>query len=112
MPYHRINVVGSSGSGKSTFAKKLAERLQIPHIEMDQLFWGPDWHWPSDEEFLPRVKEAIAGDRWVLDGNYSRTTQLKWAVADTVIWIDLPFITTTRWSTRHSERSEESTNSI
>jgi adenylate kinase family enzyme len=87
----RINVIGVSGSGKSTFAKALAEKLGYPHIEMDALFWGPNWYWPSDEEFFEKLEAGISGDNWVLDGNYSRSQPIKWKNVDTIIWIDLPF---------------------
>ncbi|MES2474305.1 MAG: adenylate kinase [Verrucomicrobiota bacterium] len=90
----RINVVGSSGSGKSTFSKALASILEIPHIEMDALFWGPDWHWPSDDEFFGKLRTALSQDTWILDGNYSRTLTIKWENIDTVIWLDPSFGTT------------------
>ncbi len=90
----RANVVGVSGSGKSTFSKKLSEKLSLPYIEMDQLFWGPDWYLPADEEFFARLEEQLYKDAWVLDGNYSRTLTLKWQRADTVIWIDYSFTRT------------------
>ena len=90
----RVNVVGVSGSGKSTFSKKLSEKLSLPYIEMDQIFWGPDWYWPSDEEFFARLEEHLCKEIWVLDGNYSRTLTMKWQRADTVIWIDYSFTRT------------------
>ena len=74
----RINVIRTRGSGKSTLARQLATSLRIPYLEMDQLFWKPNWEEPSDEEFLPKLEKALAAKAWVLDGNYSRTTALKW----------------------------------
>ena len=74
----RINVVGCSGAGKSTFSQRLAKLKDIPYVEMDQLFWKPNWQEPSDEEFLPKVKKAVAAETWILDGNYSRTQNTKW----------------------------------
>ena len=87
----RINVIGTSGSGKSTLARQLATSLRIPYLEMDQLFWKPSWEEPSDEEFLPKLEKALAAEAWVLDGNYSRTTALKWSRVDLVIWVDFSF---------------------
>lgn len=87
----RINVVGTSGSGKTTFGRQLANILDIPFIEMDALFWGPNWSSPEDEEFFPRLEKALEGDKWVLDGGYSRTTPIKWARVEVVIWIDFNF---------------------
>lgn len=83
-----INVVGTSASGKSTFSKALAAKLNVKYIEMDELFWKPNWQESNNSEFLPKVQAAISNDGWVLDGNYSRTSSLKWAKVDTVIWID------------------------
>lgn len=86
----RINVVGTSGSGKSTVAKKLSGALSIPYVEMDQIFWGQDWHWPSDEKFFNDLRKNIAPDKWILDGNYTRTLSIKWEKVQMVVWIDLP----------------------
>src|SRR5215510_10069151 len=71
--FERINVVGTSGSGKSTFARELAELLNLPCYEMDQLFWKSDWHESSDNELFRKVHEVTSRSRWVLDGNYTRT---------------------------------------
>ena len=87
----RINVVGTTGSGKTATARLLAERLGIRCIELDALFWKPDWGQTPDDEFLPSVDEATRGDRWVLDGNYSRTRSIVWPRVDTIIWLDYSF---------------------
>ncbi|MEM6767642.1 MAG: AAA family ATPase [Bacteroidota bacterium] len=86
-----INVIGTSGSGKSTFARKLAEELGYPYIELDALFWGPNWTEPSDEVLFDKLENALEQDYWVLDGNYSRTNHIKWPRTDTIIWIDFSF---------------------
>lgn len=87
----RINVVGTSGSGKSTFARRIAEELKVPYIEMDALFWKPNWTESTDEEFFPRLEKALSSDEWVLDGNYSRTQPIVWERVQTVVYLDLPF---------------------
>lgn len=88
----RVNVVGVSGSGKSWFASKLADALQSSYLQMDQLYWQPNWEEPSAEEFRVTVEAAIGGDQWVLDGNYhSKTRDLKWQRATSVVWIDNSF---------------------
>jgi len=87
----RINVVGTSGSGKSTFCKELSKVLSIPHIEMDAVFWGKNWYWPSDEEFFTNLKNELSGDAWILDGNYTRTIPIKWENVQVVIWLDYSF---------------------
>lgn len=84
----RVNVVGTSGVGKSTFARRLAILLGTRHIEMDAVFWRPGWAQPSDEAFFARLAAELARERWVLDGNYTRSIPVKWAQVDTVIWLD------------------------
>jgi adenylate kinase family enzyme len=90
----RINVVGTSGSGKTTFARELARRLGLPYFEMDALSWKRGWQEASDAEFFPKVEQATSGPRWVLDGNYTRTVPIKWRRVQTVIWLDPPFVQT------------------
>ena len=94
--FKRFNVVGTSGSGKTTFSKQLAGILAIPYVQMDALFWGPNWYEPSDDEFFPRVERALTQHAWVLDGNYTRTIPIKWARVDCVIWLDYSFLRTVR----------------
>ncbi len=100
--YQRINVIGTSGSGKSTFANNLAAALDLPCFEMDALFWKPDWVESTDNEFLPKVAQVAARSEWVLDGNYSRTFDIKINRAQLLVWIDLPFLTTTYRVTRRA----------
>lgn len=92
VPGCRIVVVGTSGSGKTTLARALASRLRIPHIETDALYWGCDWTPALPEEFRSRIGRATAGESWVFDGNYSKVQDLTWSRADTLIWLDYPFL--------------------
>ncbi len=87
----RISVVGTTGSGKTTVAGEIAARLGIPHIEIDALHWEADWTGAPDEVLRERLLKAIAGDRWVVDGNYSRMRPLVWSRADTVVYVDYSF---------------------
>jgi adenylate kinase family enzyme len=98
----RINVVGSSASGKSTFARSLANALGIPYIEMDQIFWEPNWTQPTDEIFFNRLVDALNANSWVLDGNYNRTREIKWRTVQTVIWLDYSFTRTLYQSLKRS----------
>jgi adenylate kinase family enzyme len=86
----RIAVVGSAASGKSTLARRVAEALKAPVIELDALFWQRDWHPSADDDFKQRVLEATRGAAWVLDGHYQRLWSAVWPAVDTVIWLDLP----------------------
>jgi adenylate kinase family enzyme len=89
----RINVKGTSGSGKSTFARELAGRVDVPYVELDALHHGPNWSEPTDEEFQARVGDAIAAAAggWVIDGNYeAKLGNTVIGAADTIVWLDLP----------------------
>ena len=89
----RVNVKGTSGSGKSTFARELAHRLDVPYVELDALHHGPNWSEPTDEEFRARVSEAMTPAGWVIDGNYeAKLGDTVLAEADTIVWLDLPLL--------------------
>ena len=103
----RIVVVGCPGSGKTTLAGLLADRLGLDHIELDHLHWRPRWEEASPEEFnadlVARMEAATAG--WVTCGNYATRTQGRHvAAADTVVWLDLPRRTIMRRITQRTLR--------
>lgn len=89
----RVVVGGSTGSGKSTFARALAARLDAPVIELDQLRHGPGWTLTPDALFRERLDPLTAAETWVVDGNYSSFRDLTWGRADTVVWLDYPLRT-------------------
>jgi adenylate kinase family enzyme len=90
-PHRRYVVVGTSGSGKTTFARALAEHLGVAHLELDALHWLPDWEMRPEEEFRGLVRRRLnAESSWVVDGNYSKVRDIVWERADAVIWLDLP----------------------
>ena len=86
----RIVVVGVTGSGKSILARQLAERYGVRHVELDALNWEANWVPAPTEVFRARVAEATAGDGWVIDGNYSKTHDITWPRATTIVWLDYP----------------------
>lgn len=86
----RILVLGPSGSGKSTFAKELADRLGLPWICLDHHYWKPNWVETPAEEWREVVASLISRDDWVMDGNYSKTLEMRIKRADTAIFIDVP----------------------
>jgi adenylate kinase family enzyme len=88
-----IVVYGPTGSGKSTLAAQIAQRIGVPHIELDAIFWKPDWVESSPEEFRTNVVAALdkCTDGWVCDGNYSQARDLILPLTDTVVWWRPPF---------------------
>jgi adenylate kinase family enzyme len=87
----RVSVVGTSGVGKSTLSRTLAGALDADFLELDSVFHQAGWVPLPREEFRQRVAAVVAGERWVIDGNYtSQVKDLVWARADTVVWLDLP----------------------
>ncbi len=91
---HRVVVVGTCGSGKTTLAAEIARRLHAPHVELDALHWGPNWTAVHIGVFRARTEEALKGDMWTVDGNYSKVRDIVWSRADTVVWLrySLPVI--------------------
>ncbi len=89
----RVVVIGTSSSGKTTLAREIARAIKAPHVELDALYWRPDWKGASEEEFRAAVANAAAGERWVIDGNYGRVRDLIWPRATTVVWLNYPLPT-------------------
>ena len=83
----RIVVIGESCSGKTTLARELARLLGQPHIEMDELFWGPGWKPKPKENFQAGVRRATDAQTWVADGNYSGMRPTVWPRATLIVWM-------------------------
>ena len=107
----RINVVGTSAVGKTTLAASVAKLLGVPHVELDALHWEPNWTEAPREVLRDRVSAALAGDGWVVDGNYAIVRDLLWARAEAVVWLDMPLRTVlwryARRTVRRVARREE-----
>lgn len=84
-------MIGTSGSGKSHFSRRLAEVLDVPYLEMDAMFWQRNWKEIKTSAFLALVTDAVNQPSFVLDGNHSITNPIKWSSVDTVIWLDIGF---------------------
>ena len=86
----RIQIMGCSGSGKSTLARKLGEKTGLPVVHIDRLFWKSGWVESSKEEIDTKILAAAAGERWIMDGNYSRTLRHRLERCDLVVYLDFP----------------------
>jgi adenylate kinase family enzyme len=89
----RVSVVGTSCSGKTTIARRIADHYQIPHIELDKVFWQPNWTPLPLDQYRSAVEALAAGDEWVIDGNYGKVRDLVWARTTDVVWMNLPLVT-------------------
>ena len=88
---HRVAVIGTSSSGKTVFAGRLAQLLGVPHIEMDELNWLPGWEMRPLDEFRDLVAQAASGEKWVIDGNYGKVRDLIWGRATHLVWLNYSF---------------------
>jgi adenylate kinase family enzyme len=87
-PYSKIIILGTTSSGKSTLAKRLAEMLGLDLIELDALHWEQNWREVPDEVFLASVETATKAQRWIVAGSYHIARDLIWARAEFAIWLD------------------------
>jgi len=90
-PYRRICVIGTTGSGKSALAKRIACRLDLAYIELDALHWESGWTEVPPDIFRQRVEGVTSSPAWVVDGNYHAVRDITWQRAEAVVWLDYPF---------------------
>jgi adenylate kinase family enzyme len=86
----KVLVIGSSGAGKSTFARRLGEITGLEVVRLDQHFWNPGWVETPKPEWKERVAKLIENDEWIMDGNFGGTMEMRLAACDTVIFLDMP----------------------
>ena len=87
---NKIMLIGSPGSGKSTFGKKLAQATGLPLFHLDALYWKPNWVETPREEWDSLLQKLVSEPQWIIDGNYGRTLDIRMQAADTIIWLQKP----------------------
>ncbi|MFK8057784.1 MAG: hypothetical protein AB8F78_16780 [Saprospiraceae bacterium] len=87
---NRILILGGCGAGKSTLARRLHEKTNLPVFHLDQHYHLPNWQEPTREDWRATVQELVKGDQWIIDGNYGSSMDITLAAADTIIYLDLP----------------------
>jgi adenylate kinase family enzyme len=89
----RIAIVGTTGSGKSTLGRILAERARLPYVELDELYYAPGWQRAAEQSFFDQVIRHAGTDEWIIDGNYEAVRDIVWVRAQSLIWLDYPLST-------------------
>ncbi len=89
----RILIIGCGGAGKSTLARQLGQKMNLPVVHLDKLFWKPGWEESSDEEIDEKIFRELEKPQWIMDGNFGRTLPRRLEYCDTVIWLDYPRLT-------------------
>jgi adenylate kinase family enzyme len=84
-------VTGMAGAGKSTFSRALAAKTGLPVIHLDIYYWKPGWVEPSEDEWREKQRALVSTDKWILDGNYHGTLDLRLERADKAVFLDIPW---------------------
>jgi adenylate kinase family enzyme len=89
----RVLVIGCGGAGKSTFSRRLARVTGLPLIHLDRHYWRPGWVPTPEGEWNRQVAALIAGEAWIMDGNYANSLAARLARCDAVVFFDIPRLT-------------------
>lgn len=86
----KVIVIGCPGSGKSTFSRALSQKTDLPLFHLDMLYWNADRTTVEKSVFLSRLSKILSLDKWIIDGNYNSTMEMRMLECDTVIFLDYP----------------------
>lgn len=89
----RVLIIGNAGSGKTTFALKLAKKTNLPLVHLDKIYWKGNWEHIDKESFDNILQEELEKHEWIIDGNFNRTLPHRLKYCDTVFYFDIPTIT-------------------
>lgn len=85
---NRIMIIGCGGAGKSTLARRIHQITKIPLVHLDRQYWSANWVETSKPDWEQKVRTLVEADRWIMDGNYGGTMDIRLQAADTVIFMD------------------------
>lgn len=86
----RVAVIGCPGSGKSVLSRRLGESLKLPVIHLDNHYWQAGWVPTPNEQWDDFLKQTVSESEWIVDGNYTRTLDIRLQAADTIVFLDMP----------------------
>jgi adenylate kinase family enzyme len=83
-----VLILGAPGSGKSYWAHEINQKLGLPLISLDKVYWQENWRPSASNDFVKACKELAEQDSWVMDGNFGSTFTDRWSRADMVVYLD------------------------
>ena len=86
----KVIIIGCPGSGKSTFGRKLKSITDLPLYHLDMMYWNKDKTTVSKEIFIERLKKTMNNSKWIIDGNYGSSMEMRLKECDTVFFLDYP----------------------
>ncbi|MEO3810749.1 topology modulation protein [Sphaerisporangium sp. B11E5] len=90
MHMNRVAIVGSGGSGKSHVARELGRILGAPVTHLDAVYYDDEWNPTPQDKFEAVQRQLVSEPRWIIDGNYNSTLEIRLQACDTVVMMDVP----------------------